>query len=353
MSPPDFAIYGANGYTGELIARESVRRGQRPILCGRNRDRITALASELNCPCRVFPLEDSSTVAGQLSGASSVLHCAGPFSQTAAVMREACVRARASYLDITGEIDVIEAAAECHERARQANISILPAVGMDVVPSDCLASMLAAQLPSATHLILAIHGTGSLSPGTTKTILENVPSGGRVRIDGQLRRVPAAWKVAEIPFPSKPRLAMTIPWGDVSSAYHSTGIPNIEVYMSYRPGHIRWVRRLRWLMPLSGLRPVQTALRGWIERRIRGPSQETMRASPTEFWGRVRDAAGQSVEGTIRTVNGYQLTVETALAAVERTLAGNVPTGFATPSQAFGRDFIREFPDTLVSIGAR
>jgi short subunit dehydrogenase-like uncharacterized protein len=29
---------------------------------------------------------------------------------------------------------------------------------------------------------------------------------------------------------------MTVPWGDVSTAYYTTGIPNIEVYMASSRG---------------------------------------------------------------------------------------------------------------------
>jgi short subunit dehydrogenase-like uncharacterized protein len=322
------------------------------LLAGRNQTRIAALAAELNCPFRVFELNSAQDVAQQLAGLQAVLHCAGPFSATAAVMREACLQARTSYLDITGEIDVIEDAAACHERARQAHIAILPAVGTDVVPTDCLAAMLAAELPRATQLQLAIHGTGSLSPGTSKTILENLPRGGRARIDGRIQRVPMAWKVMEVPFPTKTRIAMTIPWGDVASAYYSTDIPNIEVYSSFPPHQVRWARRLRWMVPLLKLRPLQRFLQRQIERKTKGPSHESLESTTTEFWGRVSDPNGRHLEGTITGPNGYRLTVLTALKTIERVLERAIQPGFATPSQALGRDFIREIPSTLVRINS-
>ena len=113
-------IYGANGYTGRLIAREAVQRGMRPVLAGRSAGAIAPLAHELGCPSRVFTLDQVESVASHLHGMKLVLHCAGPFSQTAAPMMDACLLSTCHYLDSTGEIDTIEAGAARHHAARDA-----------------------------------------------------------------------------------------------------------------------------------------------------------------------------------------------------------------------------------------
>src|SRR5213595_2744682 len=102
-------IYGANGYTGTLIARRAAALGVEAILAGRNADAVAALAGELGRPHRAFGLDDAQAVAAGLQGIRVVLHCAGPFSRTSAPMVAACLRARAHYLDITGEVAVLEA----------------------------------------------------------------------------------------------------------------------------------------------------------------------------------------------------------------------------------------------------
>ena len=43
----EWLIYGANGYTGELIAREARKRGMTPILAGRSQESVASLAGEL------------------------------------------------------------------------------------------------------------------------------------------------------------------------------------------------------------------------------------------------------------------------------------------------------------------
>lgn len=337
-------IYGANGYTGRLIAAEAVRQGLKPILAGRNRSEVESLARELKCESRVFALGDTTEVAAQLEGIKAVVNCAGPFSQTAAAMMEACLRAQVNYLDITGEIDVLEAAAALDGRAKEAGIAIVPAVGFDVVPSDCLAAMLAEKLPGATTLLLAFSGGGSVSPGTAKTALESMPGGGRARIDGKIRHVPPAWKTREVPFRSGSQFAETIPWGDVSTAWHSTHIPNIEVYAAASPELVKQQRRLLRIAPLLKFRLFKRLAEWYIERTIPGPSAEQRAQGRTEFWGQVFDAEGRIAPATLETPEGYTLTSLTAVACLRRVLDGSAPAGFSTPSRAFGKELILSIP---------
>jgi short subunit dehydrogenase-like uncharacterized protein len=225
-------------------------------------------------------------------------------------------------------------------------VALLPAVGFDVVPSDCLAAMLHERLPQARVLQLAFSDTSGLSPGTAKTMAEALPRGGRVRIDGQLRDVPTAWKTMEIPFRHGKRFAMTIPWGDVASAFYSTGIPNIEVYTAVSPKQVARLRRIRFLLPLLGFKPFQALARRRIEKTVHGPADEVRNSARASLWGRVSDDHGNAVSATLETLSGYELTALTATAALERALARDVPPGFSTASQAFGRQFILSFPDT-------
>jgi short subunit dehydrogenase-like uncharacterized protein len=79
-------IYGANGYTGQLIAREAVQQGMRPLLAGRSAAKLTPLAKELACDYRSFALTTATEVASQLKDMALVLHCAGSFSATSALI---------------------------------------------------------------------------------------------------------------------------------------------------------------------------------------------------------------------------------------------------------------------------
>jgi short subunit dehydrogenase-like uncharacterized protein len=320
------------------------------VLAGRSREKIEPIAAGLGLECRSFPLESPERIAGEIRGMAAILNCAGPFSATAERTMDACIAARVHYLDITGEIDVIEAAAARGDRARAAGIALVPAVGFDVVPTDCLAAALAERMPGARLLQLAFQSTDRLSPGTMKTMIETAPGGGRARIGGRIESVPIAWKAMEVPFRGGKRWAVTIPWGDVASAFHTTGIPDIEVYAAASPRRIASLRRWRFLAPLSGLRPVKRWMARRVERTVRGPSEAEAAASRASLWGRAADAAGRSVEATLETPGGYRLTVLCALAAVERILAEGIVPGFSTPSRAFGKDFIATISGTDLDI---
>lgn len=338
---PGFLIYGANGYTGSLIAKEAVARGRQPILAGRHAEPLATLARELRLEYRVFALDASDAVAEGIRGVRTVLHCAGPFSRTSKPMADACLHAGAHYLDITGEVGVFESLATRDHEAKAAKVMLLPGVGFDVVPSDCLAAHLQRRLPSANRLALGFQTFGSqVSRGTATTMAENIAGGGVVRQNGILRAVPAAWKTRVIDFGAGLTKAMTIPWGDLSTAFHSTGIPNIEVYTAASLGirvAARASRRLGWLL---GSRFVQKFLKRRIQAGPAGPSEAQRTQGKSFLWGEAEDAAGHKVVSRLRGPEGYTMTVRTALAVVERILAGDVEPGFQTPSKLYGPDFI-------------
>ncbi|MDD3763761.1 MAG: saccharopine dehydrogenase NADP-binding domain-containing protein [Nevskiales bacterium] len=337
-------IYGANGYTGELIAREAVRRGLRPVLAGRSRDRIEPLARELGLDVRAFALDDPEQIAGALQGITLVLHCAGPFSATSAPMIEGCLRAKAHYLDITGEISVFEHAQQQHERARKAGVVLCPGVGFDVIPTDCVAAALKAALPDATRLSLGFDSRSGFSPGTAKTSVEGLAQGGKVRRDGAIVTVPLAYEVRKIDFGDGEKLAMTIPWGDVSTAYHSTGIANIEVFIPGSPAMIKNARRANHFRWLLGMGFVQNLIKKRIEKTVKGPDAAARDQLPTFVWGEAINAAGTRKTARIKTANGYSLTVTGSLAVVEHLLSETVDGGAYTPSKLVGADLVTRLP---------
>ena len=340
----DFLIYGATGFTGSLVAREAVRRGLRPVLAGRNIEALQALGAKLGLDHRGFSLQSAEDVIDGMRGIDTVLNCAGPFSQTAKPFVDACLKAGTHYLDITGEAAVFEALAARDAEARSAGIVLLPGVGFDVVPSDCLAVHLKRRLPTASRLVLGFRSAGRLSRGTMLTALERMDDGGLVRANGILTKVPTAWKTRVIDFGDGPERAITIPWGDVATAFHSTGIPNIEVYLAASWGFRVGARLSRWFGWLVRSRWMQTRLRRRVQAGPPGPTEAERRGNRCFFWGEVMDKAGRTVVTRMQTPDGYDLTVSSSLASVERIRSGEVSNGFRTPAMAFGPDFALELP---------
>jgi short subunit dehydrogenase-like uncharacterized protein len=345
----DAILYGANGYTGRLIAAVAKREGLPLTLAGRRQEAVEPLAKELGLPWKAFPLDDAASLPRQLEPFGALVLAAGPFSATSRAVFDACLKCRTAYLDITGEVDVFEALFARTDEAARAGVAALPGVGFDVVPSDCLAASLAAALPGGERLLLAFKGFRT-SAGTMKTMLEGIPNGGRARVGGKLVRVPVGWKTREIPFPGGPRLAMTIPWGDLSTAFRSTGIRDIETYMALSPSAIAGARRSALFAPLLGLDVVQSFLKWRVERTVTGPTAGERDRERSLLWGRV-EAGDRAVEGVVETLEGYALTAETAVGALRSVVAGKVPPGVWTPSQAFGPGFIQAVRETTMKIG--
>lgn len=340
-------LYGANGYTGRLILAAALRQGLWPTIAGRRREAIEPLARAAGVDFRVFELSDRRSAAGAVAPFSALLLAAGPFSRTSDDAFEACLAAGVSYLDITGEVPVFERLFAREEEARSAGIAALPGAGFDVVPSDCLAALLAGALPGASRLLLAFRGFRP-SPGTARTMLEALPRGGLARIDRKLVRVPLAWDTREIPFRDRPRLAMTVPWGDLSTAWRSTGIPNIATYAAATEKVVARTRRLRAFAPLLSWKPLRAWLERRIERRIIPPDAAERARERSQLWGRVEDDRGGFVEGRMETMEGYAFTAESAVACAREILAGAIPPGVWTPSRAFGAEFVRRIPGTIV-----
>ncbi len=341
----DFLLYGANGYTAQLMLPLLQTYGLKPVLAGRSAEKIEPLAREYGLTYRIFDLADPVATRSALADMPLVLHCAGPFAHTARPMLEACLETKTHYLDITGEIAVFEQAARLGARAREQGITLLPGSGFDVVPTDCLAAFLHQQLPDATHLSLAFANMGGgLSQGTARTMAEGLGDGGAMRRDGRIVPVPLGHRAMEVDFGGLHRFVMAIPWGDVATAYYTTGIPNIETFTSVHP---RTYRRLRWQKAFNWLLRMQV-VRNFVKKRIAnrapGPSAERRATAQTYVWGEVRNATGTTLQARLRTPDGYTLTAHSALILTKKILAGAGKPGFWTPAGLFGPDLVLEVP---------
>ncbi len=346
-------IYGATGYTGRLVAAEAVEAGVRPVLAGRDAGELGFLADSLsatvgresrNTPLetRAFRLDDPVRIEAALRDIDVVLHCAGPFSRTALPMFEACLRTGTHYVDITGEIAVCEALAARDAAAREAGIMALPAAGFDVVPSDCLIADLAARHPGGRILRLGLMVRSGASRGTMKTALEGV-NAMRIRRDGRVTRVTAGSLRHEFDFGRGPAAALVTPLADVSTAWWSTGIENIEAY--YRAGRRlpQLMRLSRWFGWLLAGRTAQALLGRWIDRGPEGPSDAERRTSEGILVAEIEDARGRRAAARMRVPDPYGFTAETLVAIGVRVLNGDFTAGYQTPSSAYGADFVRQF----------
>lgn len=337
-------IYGSYGYTGELIVQQCKDQGLLPHLAGRNQAALKAQSIKYDLPYTVC--EVSVKAFKELVADHDVLvHCAGPFIHTAEIAIEACVEGKTHYLDITGEYEVFELAQKFDRQAKEQQVMVLPGCGFDVVPSDCLAAYLKDRLEDASSLRIAFAGLGAgMSRGTAKTMVEGIGKGGRIRKNGRLIKVSSTHHITTIDFGPFSSKAVTIPWGDISTAYFSTGIPTIMVYMAVNKKIIRslqlgdlfgFVFRWSW---------VKRMMKKKVEKRSPGPSDQKRQKVSSYFWAEARNDRDDRVISKLKVPDGYTLTALCTVAILQKIQKGLIKEGYQTPSTAFGADFILEIP---------
>ncbi|PSL46700.1 short subunit dehydrogenase-like uncharacterized protein [Chitinophaga niastensis] len=345
MQSNSFLLYGANGYTGELIARYAAQYQLHPILAGRREAALAPLAAKLNLPYKVIELDDTTALLSALKEVKLVIHAAGPFHLTARQMVEACLQTGTHYLDINGDISVFEMLHQYDQAAKAAGIMLLPGAGFDVVPTDCIALLLKKLLPDAIDLQLAFATTGGgVSHGTAMSMIYKLGEGGAIRKAGKIIRTPLGHKGQWIDFGPKKLFAMSIPWGDISTAYFSTGIPDIISYTGMSPKVYRLLKLqglFNWLLRTS-------AVRNFIKKKIKqcpaGPSDDMRSKAFSLVWGQATNAAGKTATARLTGPDGYTLTMYSCLLIAQKIWNNQWQPGYQTPATAYGADLVLEIP---------
>src|SRR6266545_6295885 len=338
MSHSTWMIYGATGTTGTLIAEEAIGRGHQPVLAGRSAASLAALGKRLGLPWKVVGLDQPDQLQRAVSDVHAVLNAAGPFIATAPPLVEACLAAGTHYLDIAGEIPVLQHLFARDQVARERNISLIGGVGFGVVASNSLVKYVADQLPGATMLELAVKAdNGQASQGATKSRLEVLASGGRVYRDGRLVPYRLGKGLKALRFPDGTVDILPVPSGDLEAAYRATGIPNITVFVPFRRSAALLLPLVQWGL---SIRPIRTRLEAAVGRRgTPQPANQVDDQRTSYAWARATNQSGQQAEAWLELGEGYHFTAASSVQAVEHVLRDQ-PSGALTPAQAFGADFV-------------
>jgi short subunit dehydrogenase-like uncharacterized protein len=341
----NWMIYGAYGYTGSLIAQEAKNRGHKPVLAGRSAEKLVPLAEKLNFDYIILDLKDEDSLNKNLKDFDLVFHSAGPYIHTSAAMVKACLKNGTNYVDITGEIPVFEENFKYDLQAKDAGITIISGVGFDVVPTDCLAKYVSDQVSDPSWLDLGITAMSNPSPGTLKTMLEHYDLGQLGRRNGKLTRLETV-EVKKMQFSDRERTVRPVTWGDLSTAYRTTGIPNITTYFPLP-------KKLPNLLGSLGISPKEMAeneeskkkVDQWIEDNIHGPDENKRNTYRCYIYASVNDDKGSKAHAWLETMESYRFTAVAGVRSVEK-LFELKPIGALTPALAFGVDFVLEIPDT-------
>jgi short subunit dehydrogenase-like uncharacterized protein len=272
------------------------------------------------------------------SKVDAVLNAAGPFIVTAPPLVAACLAAGTHYLDIAGEIPVLQHLFARDQAARERNIALIGGVGFGVVASNSLVKYVADRLPGATTLELAVKADNQqASQGATKSRLGVLASGGRVYRDGRLVPYRLGKGLKALRFPDGTLDILPVPSGDLEAAYRATGIANITAFIPFR-------RSAALLLPLIqfglSIRPIRGRLEAALDRRgTRQPESQVGMQRTSYAWARATNQNGQQTEAWLELGEGYHFTAASSVQAVEYVLRDH-QSGALTPAQAFGADFV-------------
>lgn len=333
-------LYGAYGYTGKLVVEEALARGHRPLLAGRDARALQAMAAETGLDWIAVALDDAPGLARALAGVDLVYHVAGPFTHTAAPMREACLHTGTHYVDVNGESPVTRDTFLLHHRAQQAGILMLPSSGVNTVPTDAVSAFVHRQLPGADWLEVAIDTVHRQSSGSLVSMLEVATLKGQVRRRGMVRNERPGKRVRKVRFPGGQRDCVALPLADIHTAWHTTGIPNITAYVAQ---DFLGARLLQYGSPLLGRvfagERLKTRAQDFIRRHVRGPDATARADDRTLVWALARDRQGRTAEAWLETLEGYSFTAAVAPHIVEAVFA-TAQRGVSTVAAAFGPDFV-------------
>lgn len=343
MKKYQIIIYGSYGYTGDLIVEESLSKKTAILLAGRNEQRLKIQSEKTGYPYKAIDLNNHEALVELLKEGDVLINAAGPFINTAPQMVEACIEAKTHYLDINGDIKVFELIKTFDEKAKFAGIMLMSGTGFDVVPTDCVALKLKNKMPDAISLKIAFANIeGGVSHGTASTVASRLGEKAVRRVNGKLVPISLGKNGMWVDFGEKKLFTMSIPWGDISTAYTSTGIPNIESFIGMKPGVYKLLKFQRLINWLLRTKMVRKFVQNKIDSRPAGPDREARSKSYSLVWAEAMNQKEETVIERIRTPEAYNLTATATILIAGKVLNGNFQSGFQTPAKAYGENLVFE-----------
>ena len=336
-------IYGSYGYTGKLIVEESLSKNLSILLAGRNEQKLKEQSEKTGYPFAAADINNHRALVEALKEGNVLINAAGPFINTASPMVAACIEARTHYLDINGDLAVFELIKTYDSQAKSAGIMLMPGTGFDVVPTDCMAVKLKNKMPDALTLKIAFATIGGgVSHGTATTVAGRLGEKSTRRVDGKLVPINLGENGMWLNFGERRLFFMSIPWGDISTAYVSTGIPNVESFISVSPKIYRLLKFQRLINWLLRTKAVRKFIQKKIDSKPEGPDKEARKNACTLVWAEVKNKKGETLSTRLQTPEGYGLTAIASLLISEKVLGGIFKSGFQTPAMVYGENLIFE-----------
>lgn len=350
---PDILLFGATGYTGRLTTQVLAERGADFAIAGRDRDKLEQLARSNGKPeTRVVSVGDIETLTKALEDVKVLVTCVGPFMELGDTAAEAALRAGVHYIDSTGESAFIERLLSVYDRrAREAGITMAPALGFDEVPADSAATLACAGMIDAEVVLTYALPTAG-SRGTVRSALGIISRGGTWIENGARKRISVGERTrwSPMPPPLGPKLAVGFPLAETQLAPLHLDLRSLQTYVTTGPVQRNLMRvGLPLAKLVTTLPPGQRLARAVIDRMPEGPSETQRRgrwtilaeARTTETWRNV----------AITGADVYGITAQFLSTGALRLAQEQPRSGVVSPVEAVGIEtWQKEFADRGVSV---
>ena len=320
-------IYGANGYTGQLMARTFKEYGLSPILAGRS-DAVAKTAIDLDLDYTVFEVNE---VKNELTDIDFLINTAGPFRATQGPLMDACIETGTHYIDVSGKWKEVDRAIERDQRAREAGVVLLPSAGFGIAPPDIAAHIALSKIETPESAFTVAATYGGVSRGTLYSMLSEIDEVGIVWRKGA--NVPAhpAEEAVEIElFGTKVKAVNNPLRADLRTVPHATKVPNYQSFMKLPNFAIGMMNG-----KLGGLRKLILSKIHWLPL---GPNEKQLKSGHTLVYAEARNQQGNICRVHLKGPEAYLFTVELVRLFLIRIAEGNTRAGFTTPGQWIRED---------------
>ncbi|MGW0323479.1 saccharopine dehydrogenase family protein [Nocardia sp. NPDC003183] len=343
-------LLGVTGYTGGLVLDALLRRGIEPVVAGRNREALAAIADRHGLEYAVVDVTDSAEVADLVDRGDVLISTVGPFERFGYAVARAAAESGAHYIDSTGEVGfVLDLRRELHELARETGSVMLPAFGYDYVPGMLAATLAARQAgPTVRSVDIGYFAIGSLcrglSHGTRTTLRDGLTLPAPRRRRGELIQERTGSRVRGFDVHGRRRNATLVSGTEV--LFLPLDLPTLDsvtVYNGWFPALSRPLVALSAITALTARIPLGRRLIDALTRPMIGPPggpDADERARTRSHVVAVATSEGsRPAEVHVEGPSAYSLTGE-LMAWAAQQLATTTPraNGVVGPVEAFGFD---------------
>lgn len=315
-----FCILGATGTTGKTIAQLLDAESMNLTLASKSRDKLEKLNEGLKAKHRIstFDVESYPEILSTISNSNVVINCIGPFTVYGEKVIEACLEAKADYLDITGEQHFIKTVqTRFHDRAREACVALVPSSAFEFAIADAAIALLGAELGKLDNVEVTYKFKNiSTSRGTNRSVIQALSSPAYFLIDEELKEIKGQ---VESYKDGKINTRFAFPGGEVFLAPQHTDVKTVKTYLT-SPVAKPILSLVSRLMPaiVKSTEPVLSSIAGRSNQAIAEDLQAKTSFSIELVAKRDTDAKMLSITG----MNPYRLSAAIAK-NIAKELANN------------------------------